>query len=93
MSYHDAMNRYGIDKPDLRFGLEFVDLSEHFAGSSFTVFADVVKKGGAIKAIVVPGAASWSRKQYDEIIEHATHLRCGRPRLHPGSRSVRASQR
>jgi aspartyl-tRNA synthetase len=71
MSYHDAMNRYGIDKPDLRFGLEFVDLSAHFAESSFTVFADVVKKGGAIKAIVVPGAASWSRKQYDEIIEHA----------------------
>ncbi|MFM8394606.1 MAG: aspartate--tRNA ligase, partial [Acidobacteriota bacterium] len=71
MSYHEAMNRYGIDKPDLRFGLEFIDLSEHFATSNFTVFADVVKKGGAIKSIVVPGAAAWSRKQYDEIIEHA----------------------
>ena len=71
MSYHEAMNKYGIDKPDLRFGLEFIDLSSYFAGSGFAVFADAVKKGGAIKAIVVPGAASWSRKQYDEIIEHA----------------------
>ena len=71
MSYNEAMNRYGIDKPDLRFGIEFVDLSDLFAESAFPVFADAIRKGGAIKAIVVPGGAKWSRKQYDEIIEHA----------------------
>lgn len=71
MPYSEAMNRFGSDKPDLRFGLEFVDLSEQFAGSAFPVFADAVKKGGAVKAIVVSGAANWSRKQFDDIIEHA----------------------
>ncbi|MFN8001905.1 MAG: aspartate--tRNA ligase [Acidobacteriota bacterium] len=71
MPYNDAMNRFGSDKPDLRFGMEFVDLSEQFAGGPFPVFADAVKKGGAIKALVVPGAATWSRKQFDEIVEHA----------------------
>ena len=71
MPYNDAMNRFGSDKPDLRFGTEFVDLSEQFAGGPFPVFADAVKKGGAIKALVVPGAATWSRKQFDEIVEHA----------------------
>jgi aspartyl-tRNA synthetase len=71
MSYKEAMDRYGSDKPDLRLGLEFVDLSAQFEGGAFTVFADAVKKGGAVKGIVVPGAANWSRKQFDDIIEHA----------------------
>ncbi len=71
MPYNDAMNNYGSDKPDLRFGLEMIDLSEQFAGSAFPVFADAVNKGGAVKALVVKGAAAWSRKQYDEIAEHA----------------------
>ncbi len=71
MPYSEAMNRFGSDKPDLRFGLEFVDLSEQFAGSAFTVFADAVKKGGAVKGIVVPNAANWSRKQFDDIVEIA----------------------
>jgi aspartyl-tRNA synthetase len=71
MPYSEAMNRFGSDKPDLRLGLEFIDLSEQFAGSEFAVFADAVKKGGAVKAIVVSNAANWSRKQFDDIIEHA----------------------
>jgi aspartyl-tRNA synthetase len=71
ISYKEAMNRYGSDKPDLRFGMEFVDLSAQFEGGAFTVFADAVKKGGAVKGIVAPGAANWSRKQFDEIVEHA----------------------
>ncbi len=71
MPYNDAMNKYGSDKPDLRFGLEMQDLSEQFASSAFPVFADAVAKGGAVKALVVKGAATWSRKQYDEIGEHA----------------------
>jgi aspartyl-tRNA synthetase len=48
-----------------------IDLSQQFESSGFAVFADAVKKGGAVKAIVVSGAAAWSRKQFDEIIEHA----------------------
>lgn len=71
MPYSEAMNKYGSDKPDLRLGLEFVDLSELFANSGFAVFADAVKKGGAVKALTVKGAATWSRKQFDEIVEHA----------------------
>lgn len=71
MPYSEAMNRYGSDKPDMRFGLEFVDLSAHFEDSAFAAFADIVKKGGAVKAIVVPNGASYSRKQLDEIVDHA----------------------
>ncbi|HKE05140.1 MAG TPA: aspartate--tRNA ligase, partial [Blastocatellia bacterium] len=71
MPYSEAMNRFGSDKPDLRFGMEFVDLSAQFEGGAFTVFADAVKKGGAVKGVVVPGAANWSRKQFDDIVEHA----------------------
>jgi len=70
-AYRDVMETYGSDKPDLRFGLEFVDLTRQFEGSSFPVFASVVEKGGVVKGIVVPGAARWSRKQFDEIVEIA----------------------
>jgi aspartyl-tRNA synthetase len=77
MPYSEAMNRFGSDKPDMRFGLEFIDLSEQFAGSAFTVFADAVKKGGAVKAIVVPNAANWSRKQFDDIVEVAKRYGAG----------------
>jgi aspartyl-tRNA synthetase len=71
MAYTEAMNRFGSDKPDLRFGLEFVDLSAQFEGGAFAVFADAVKKGGAVKGLVVPDAANWSRKQFDDIVELA----------------------
>ncbi len=71
MAYAEAMNRFGSDKPDLRFGLEFIDLSAQFEGGAFAVFADAVKKGGAVKGVVVPGAANWSRKRFDDIVEHA----------------------
>lgn len=77
MPYSEAMNRFGSDKPDLRFGLEFVDLSEQFASGAFAVFADAVKKGGAVKAIVVPNAANWSRKQFDDIVEVAKRYGAG----------------
>jgi aspartyl-tRNA synthetase len=71
MPYQEAMDLYGSDKPDLRFGLAFVDLTSHFEGSAFAAFADIVKKGGAIKAIVVPNGAGYSRKQLDELVEHS----------------------
>ncbi len=77
LPYREAMNRFGSDKPDLRFGLEFVDLTAQFEGSAFTLFTEAVKKGGVVKAIVVPGAAQWSRKQFDEIVEHAKRYGAG----------------
>ena len=55
MTYAEAMGRYGSDKPDLRFDLELVDLSEVLQNVSFKVFADVLQKGGQVKAIVAPG--------------------------------------
>ena len=77
MSYSDAMNRFGSDKPDLRFGMEFVDLAAQFENGPFPVFADVLKKGGAVKGLVVPGAAAWSRKQFDDIVDHARKYGAG----------------
>ncbi len=77
MPYNEAMNRFGSDKPDLRFSMELIDLTAQFEGSAFPVFADAIKKGGVIKAIVVAGAATWSRKQYDDIIEHAKKFGAG----------------
>ncbi len=71
MPYKEAMDRFGSDKPDLRFGLEFIDLAAQFAGGAFTAFADALSKGGAVKAIVVPGGAKYSRKQFDELVEYA----------------------
>src|SRR5688572_5648949 len=57
LDYHDAVARYGIDRPDLRFGLEFVDISEGVRSSEFQVFAGALKSGGEIKAVRVPGKA------------------------------------
>ena len=67
MSYEEAMDRYGVDKPDLRFGMELRDVSGIFAGSSFKVFKEVLEKGGIIKALNVKGGGSFSRKEIDEL--------------------------
>ncbi len=71
LSYADAMDRYGSDKPDLRFGMAFVDLTDLAASSSFGVFARAAAGGGQVKAICAPGAGSYSRKQIDELTEEA----------------------
>ena len=73
LSYEDAMNRYGSDKPDVRFGLELTDLSERFAGTEFRGFATVLESGGAIKALPVPAAhaGGLSRKRLGELETHA----------------------
>ena len=57
MTYDEAMSRFGSDKPDTRFGLELVDLSEIVKDSGFKVFAAAVANGGQVKAINVKGAA------------------------------------
>ncbi|WP_066311737.1 aspartate--tRNA ligase [Bacillus sp. FJAT-29814] len=70
MSYDEAMSRFGSDKPDTRFGLELVDLSEIVKESGFKVFASAVSSGGQVKAINVKGAAEkYSRKDIDALTE------------------------
>ncbi|CAM3705166.1 aspartate--tRNA ligase [Aeromicrobium ponti] len=70
MSYQDAMDRFGSDKPDTRFGMELTDLSEIVKESSFKVFAGAVSSGGQVKAINVKNAAGkYSRKDIDALTE------------------------
>lgn len=74
LAYTEAMNRYGCDKPDTRFAMELVDLSSVVAQSSFQVFSAALQSGGVVKAICIPNAAEFSRKQQDELIDVAKHL-------------------
>ena len=67
LTYRDAMERFGSDKPDLRFGMELVDLSDLMANTGFKVFAQAVAKGGQVKAINAKGCAKFSRKEIDEL--------------------------
>jgi len=69
MTYAEAMRRYGSDKPDLRFEMELVDLSENFRNTDFAPFATVLENKGEIKAIVVKGKADYSRKVTDDLQE------------------------
>src|SRR5712692_1350833 len=65
MTYDEAMRRYGTDRPDTRFALELVDLTEAVRGTSFAVFKDATGQGGVVRAVVVPGKADASRKDID----------------------------
>ena len=71
LTWHEAMSRYGTDKPDLRFGMEIRDVSELVKDCGFQVFADAVKKGGFVKCLTVPGGAEFSRKDIDDFTEIA----------------------
>jgi len=72
LTYREAIDRFGSDKPDLRFGLELVDLGDVIQGTSFKVFADVLKKGGQIRAINLKNSAEMlSRKALDDLTELA----------------------
>lgn len=72
MTYEDAMNRFGSDKPDTRFGLELIDMADVVRGSGFKVFAQVVESGGQVKALCVPGGGEkYSRKDIDHLTEFA----------------------
>jgi aspartyl-tRNA synthetase len=70
ITYAEAMEKYGIDRPDLRFGLELVDVSDIAKTAEFNVFKGAVESGGIVKAIRVPGGASLTRKQLDGYTEH-----------------------
>lgn len=67
MTYKEAMEKYGNDRPDTRFGLELFDVSDIMKNSSFTAFSDCVKDGGTVRAITIPGIANYSRKDFDDI--------------------------
>jgi aspartyl-tRNA synthetase len=67
MTYAAAMEQYGCDRPDLRYGLEIADYSSIFGTLDFGITRSALAAGGRVRGIVVPGGASWSRKQVDEL--------------------------
>jgi aspartyl-tRNA synthetase len=69
LTYDEAVGRYGLDKPDTRFGLELKDISDIVAGSNFKVFANAVKKGGVVKALNAKGCVNFSRKEIDDLTD------------------------
>jgi aspartyl-tRNA synthetase len=71
MTFQEAMDRYGSDKPDTRFGLEIQDLKNLVQGSGFKVFDDVVARGGIVRGISVPGGGAFSRGQFDKLTDVA----------------------
>ncbi len=71
LTYAEALDRFGSDKPDLRYGLELIKLNDIVANSAFTVLSSAVASGGQVKGICVPGVANYSRKQIDEVTDIA----------------------
>jgi aspartyl-tRNA synthetase len=69
LSYAEALERYGSDKPDLRFGMELVDLTDALRESGFGVFSRAAEAGGQIKALCAPGVAGYSRREIDELTD------------------------
>jgi len=74
LTYRDAMERFGSDKPDTRFGLEIRDLTGSVAASPFRVFSDTVRDGGVVKGLAVPGGGAWPRQRLDNLVEAARVL-------------------
>ena len=77
LTYAESMDRFGVDKPDLRFGMELQDLGETFAGTEVKVFRSVLDGGGAVKAIVVPEKGDAPRKELDALVDEAKALGAG----------------
>lgn len=71
LTFAEAMERFGSDKPDLRYGLELINLGEIVAASSFGMFRAALDTGGQVKGLRVPGGGQYSRKQIDEVVELA----------------------
>ncbi|CAH8769451.1 aspartate--tRNA ligase [Paenibacillus dendritiformis] len=71
ITYQEAMEKYGSDKPDLRFGLELVDVCDLVANSGVKVFASVIEKGGVVKVLNAKGCGTWSRKDIDDLGPYA----------------------
>jgi len=69
LTYAESMSRYGTDKPDTRFGMELVELTDLVIDSGFKVFTNAIASGGEVKAICAPGVAAYSRKEVDDLTE------------------------
>ncbi len=74
MTFNEAMNRYGIDKPDTRFGMELKDLNSIVKGSGFKVFEDAVQRGDFVKGIAVPKGGEFPRSQFDKLTKIAQQM-------------------
>jgi aspartyl-tRNA synthetase len=74
LPFAEAISKYGSDKPDLRFGLEIVDVSGVWAEAAFNAFRSIVAKGGAVRALVIPGGARYSRSELDALVDQAKQL-------------------
>lgn len=77
LTYTQAMETYGSDKPDTRFGLTFTTINDLVRESGFRVFADVVARGGVVAGFVVPGAATFTRNQMDNLVDYTKGLGAG----------------
>jgi aspartyl-tRNA synthetase len=75
LTYEEAVGRYGLDKPDTRFGLELTNVTDIVAGSGFKVFADAAAKGGIVKALNAKGCVEMSRKEIDDLTAFAAVYR------------------
>src|SRR4029453_12339062 len=71
LTFAEALNRYGIDKPDTRFGMELVDFTEEFHASGFKVFSGAIANGGVVKAINAKGLADATQGQIETMTEYA----------------------
>jgi len=92
ISYREAMEKYGSDKPDLRFGMELMDVSDVFAKSEFRVFQSTLEAGGVIKCIIAPRSADMSRKEVDALTEVAKSFGAkGMPTLAVTAEGVKGS--
>jgi len=69
MTYADAVDRYGTDRPDLRFGLQLGDITDLASASEFRVFRQAVERGGLVKVVRLPGGSGLSRKELDDLID------------------------
>ena len=75
LTYDEALGRYGLDKPDLRFGLELRDISDIVEGSGFKVFSEAVRKGGIVRALNAKGCIDFSRKKIDDLADFVSVYR------------------
>ncbi|AIQ31866.1 aspartate--tRNA ligase [Paenibacillus sp. LMG 31459] len=71
LTYAEAIGKYGSDKPDLRFGLELVEMNDIVASSGVKVFASVIEKGGEVKCLNAKGCGTWTRKEIDDLGPYA----------------------
>ncbi len=71
MTYQEAMDKYGSDRPDVRFGLELFDIGDILMNSNFEIIKDTINQGGIVRAIKIPGIANYSRKEIDDLTKLA----------------------